>query len=151
MQYDVVSEEGRHHRINKGIIISIPHNWMFSGKPNNLNSTTAFKNKVRESILEERGKQLHVALMIIVASYSVLFFFVNIFLDQTEQAFVSLAALPAVTVTYLLYHYGYYYYSKVWNSFQITVLISLIVLYSRRNGRENFLKRWGGLKNFIKS
>jgi len=103
---------------------------MFSGKPNNLNSTTAFKNKVRESILEERGKQLHVALMIIVASYSVLFFFVNIFLDQTEQAFVSLAALPAVTVTYLLYHYGYYYYSKVWNSFQITVLISLIVLYS---------------------
>jgi signal transduction histidine kinase len=103
---------------------------MFSGAKIIKQSKSVFKNKVRESILEERGRKLHVALMVIVASYSAIFFVVNIFLDQIEQAFVSLAALPAVTVTYLLYYYGHYYYSKVWNSFQITVLISFIVLYS---------------------
>ncbi|MFM7079089.1 MAG: sensor histidine kinase, partial [Bacteroidota bacterium] len=92
--------------------------------------TNLANNKVRENVLEEKGKQLHVALMVIVASYSVIFFFVNIFLDQLEQAFVCLAALPGVTVTYLLYYYGYYYYSRVWNTFQISALLSLIVLYS---------------------
>jgi signal transduction histidine kinase len=103
---------------------------MLFGKSPSSTPANLVNNKVRDNVLEEKGKQLHVALMVIVASYSVIFFFVNIFLDQLEQAFVCLAALPAVTITFLLYHYGYYYYSKVWNSFQISVLISLIVLYS---------------------
>jgi signal transduction histidine kinase len=90
----------------------------------------AANQSARESILEEKGKQLHVALMIIVASYSAIFFVVNLLLDQKEQAFVCLAALPGVTITYLLYNYGYYYYSKVWNSFQISLLITMIVHFS---------------------
>ncbi|MEY3344141.1 MAG: hypothetical protein RL090_1825 [Bacteroidota bacterium] len=81
-------------------------------------------------LLEEKGRQLHVALMWIVAIYSVLFFFVNTALGQPEQAMVTIAALPAVCITWLLYNSGYYYYSKVWNSVQISVLLSLIVLYS---------------------
>jgi len=82
------------------------------------------------NLLEEKGRQLHVVLMWVVAVYSVLFFFVNLLIDQREQAVVSIAGLPAVCITWLLYSYGYYYYSKIWNSFQISVLVVLIVLYS---------------------
>ena len=82
------------------------------------------------NLLEEKGRQLHVVLMWVVAVYSVLFFFVNLLIDQREQAVVSIAGLPAVCITWLLYSYGYYYYSKIWNSFQISVLVVLIVLFS---------------------
>jgi signal transduction histidine kinase len=85
---------------------------------------------VSMNLLEEKGRQLHVVLMWVVAVYSVLFFFVNLLIDQREQAVVSIAGLPAVCITWLLYSYGYYYYSKIWNSFQISVLVVLIVLYS---------------------
>ena len=80
--------------------------------------------------MEELGQRLHVTLMWIVASYSVIFFFINLAIDQKEQAFVTLAALPGVSITWLLYSYGHYYYSKVWNAFQISFLVTLIVLYS---------------------
>lgn len=82
------------------------------------------------NLLEEKGRQLHVVLMWIIAIYCVVFFFVNLMIDQREQAIVSIAGLPAVSITWLLYSYGYYYYSKVWNVFQISVLIILIVMFS---------------------
>lgn len=82
------------------------------------------------NLLEEKGRQLHVVLMWIIAVYCVLFFFVNLMIDQREQAVISIAGLPAVSITWLLYSYGYYYYSKLWNVFQISVLIILIVMFS---------------------
>lgn len=82
------------------------------------------------NLLEEKGRQLHVVLMWIIAIYCVVFFFVNLMIDQREQAVISIAGLPAVSITWLLYSYGYYYYSKLWNVFQISVLIILIVMFS---------------------
>ncbi len=82
------------------------------------------------NLLEEKGRQLHVVLMWIIAIYCVVFFFVNLMIDQREQAVISISGLPAVTITWLLYSYGYYYYSKLWNVFQISVLIILIVMFS---------------------
>lgn len=82
------------------------------------------------NLLEEKGRQLHVVLMWIIAIYCVVFFFVNLMIDQREQAVISIAGLPAVSITWLLYSYGYYYYSKIWNVFQISVLIILIVMFS---------------------
>ena len=82
------------------------------------------------NLLAEKGRQLHVVLMWIIAIYSVVFFFVNLMIDQREQAVISIAGLPAVSITWLLYSYGYYYYSKIWNVFQISVLIVLIVMFS---------------------
>ncbi|MFM7053756.1 MAG: histidine kinase dimerization/phospho-acceptor domain-containing protein, partial [Bacteroidota bacterium] len=93
----------------------------------------AEKPLVEESslnLLEEKGRQLHVVLMWVIATYSVLFFFVNLLIDQREQAVISIAGLPAVSITWLLYSYGHYYYSKLWNVFQISVLIILIVMFS---------------------
>ncbi|MFM8916788.1 MAG: sensor histidine kinase, partial [Bacteroidota bacterium] len=93
----------------------------------------AEKPPVEESslnLLEEKGRQLHVVLMWIIAIYCVVFFFVNLMIDQREQAVISIAGLPAVSITWLLYSYGYYYYSKLWNVFQISVLIILIVMFS---------------------
>ena len=82
------------------------------------------------NLLEEKGRQLHVVLMWIIAIYCVVFVFVNLMIDQREQAVISISDLPAVTITWLLYSYGYYYYSKLWNVFQISVLIILIVMFS---------------------
>ena len=82
------------------------------------------------NLLAEKGRQLHVVLMWIIAVYCLVFFFVNLMIDQREQAVISIAGLPAVSITWLLYSYGYYYYSKIWNVFQISVLIVLIVMFS---------------------
>ncbi|MFM8950101.1 MAG: hypothetical protein ACKOKB_04910, partial [Bacteroidota bacterium] len=66
----------------------------------------AEKPPVEESslnLLEEKGRQLHVVLMWIIAIYCVVFFFVNLMIDQREQAVISIAGLPAVSITWLLY------------------------------------------------
>lgn len=103
---------------------------LVSKKTSKENLSPGSHDNDRSLLLEEKGRQLHVTLMWIVAIYSIVFFFVNLALDQVEQAFVTLAALPGVSVTWILYSYGYYYYSRVWNAFQISALITLIVLFS---------------------
>jgi signal transduction histidine kinase len=85
---------------------------------------------VRESLLEERGRLIHLVLLAIVACYSIILIIINVITEQYPQAIIAAAAIPGICITYVAYNYGYYYQSKVWNSFHVTTLIALIVLYS---------------------
>jgi signal transduction histidine kinase len=53
---------------------------------------------------------------------------VNLLSGQTVQAFLTLAALPSTGIAWILFVKGYYKYSKIWNSLQVSVLILLLEL-----------------------
>jgi signal transduction histidine kinase len=87
-------------------------------------------------LIEEKGKKLHVALIYLVATYSFLYFLINIFFGQNMQALITACVLPSVLITYVLYRKGFYYYSKVWNSLQINTSVLFLCLIT---GPETFV------------
>jgi len=92
------------------------------------NSEGALQQSKSTDLIEEKGKKLHVALIYLVAGYSILYFFINWFFGQTMQALITACVLPSVLVTWILYKAGHYYYSKVWNSLQINTSVLLLAL-----------------------
>jgi signal transduction histidine kinase len=79
-------------------------------------------------LIEEKGRKLHVALMYLIAGYSVLYVVVNYFFGQMTQAYITACILPAVIISWILYIKGYYYYSKIWNGLQINACVFILAL-----------------------
>lgn len=79
-------------------------------------------------MIEEKGRKLHVALIYLVAAYSVAYCIINWLIGQTTQAYITAFIVPFVFITWLLNKRGYYYYSKVWNGLQINVTVSILAL-----------------------
>jgi signal transduction histidine kinase len=101
-----------------------------------------FRNVVnaqkRESddILVEKGHEIHLMILTIVGSFSVLYTLVNVALDKNLQAIVCISLLPHTFVMYLLYRKGYKALSKVINLF---VVVSAISILSFIAGKETFV------------
>jgi signal transduction histidine kinase len=81
-----------------------------------------------EDLILRKSKRLHVVLLKLIAVYSIVFFIVNLVLGQYIQSMITLAALPSTGIAWILFARGYYKYSKIWNSLQISVLILLLNL-----------------------
>jgi signal transduction histidine kinase len=79
-------------------------------------------------LIEEKGRKLHVALIYLVAFYSVAYCIINWLIGQTAQAYITAFIVPSVFVTWLLNKWGYYYYSKLWNGIQINVVLAILAL-----------------------
>jgi signal transduction histidine kinase len=79
-------------------------------------------------LIEEKGRELHLILIYLVAAYSVAYCIVNLLIGQTTQAYITAFIVPSVFITWLLNKWGYYYYSKLWNGIQINVIIALLAL-----------------------
>ena len=79
-------------------------------------------------LIEEKGRQLHVILIYLVAAYSAAYCVINWLIGQTTQAYITAFILPSVFITWLLNKKGYYYYSKLWNGIQINVIVSILAL-----------------------
>jgi signal transduction histidine kinase len=79
-------------------------------------------------LIEEKGRQLHVALIYLVAIYSVAYCIINWLIGQTTQAYITAFIVPSVFITWLLNKWGYYYYSKLWNGIQINVVLAILAL-----------------------
>jgi signal transduction histidine kinase len=79
-------------------------------------------------LIEEKGRQLHVALIYLVAIYSVAYCIINWLIGQTTQTYITAFIVPSVFITWLLNKWGYYYYSKLWNGIQINVIVSILAL-----------------------
>ena len=75
-----------------------------------------------------KSKRLHVVLLKLIAVYALVFFVVNMLSGQEVQGFVTLAVLPSTGIAWLLFVKGYYMYSKIWNSLQISIFILLLEL-----------------------
>jgi signal transduction histidine kinase len=87
-------------------------------------------------LIEEKGNQLHVALIYSVGAYAFVYFLINWFFNQMEQALITACVIPLVFITWLLYKRGYYYYSKLWNGIQINFTVLLLALTT---GPETFV------------
>jgi signal transduction histidine kinase len=87
----------------------------------------SFKSKPFD-LIEEKGRKLHVALMYLIAGYSVLYVIVNYFFGQLTQAYITACIFPAVIISWILYVKGYYYYSKIWNGLQINACVFILAL-----------------------
>jgi len=79
-------------------------------------------------LIEEKGRKLHVALIYLVAFYSVAYCIINWLIGQTTQAYITAFIVPSVIFTWLLNKWGYYYYSKLWNGIQINVVLAILAL-----------------------
>ncbi len=79
-------------------------------------------------LIEEKGRQLHVILIYLVAAYSAAYCIINWLIGQTTQAYITAFILPSVFITWLLNKKGHYYYSKLWNGIQINVIVSILAL-----------------------
>lgn len=81
-----------------------------------------------EDLILRKSKRLHAVLLKLIAVYALIFFVVNLLSGQTVQALITLAALPSTGIAWILFVKGYYKYSKIWNSLQVSVLILLLEL-----------------------
>jgi len=81
-----------------------------------------------EDLILRKSKRLHAVLLKLIAVYAIIFFIVNMLAGQVIQGVVTLAALPSTGIAWILFVKGYYKYSKIWNSLQISVLILLLEL-----------------------
>jgi signal transduction histidine kinase len=81
-----------------------------------------------EDLILRKSKRLHVVLLKLIAVYALVFFVVNMLSGQEVQGFVTLAVLPSTGIAWLLFVKGYYMYSKIWNSLQISIFILLLEL-----------------------
>jgi len=83
-----------------------------------------------EDLILRKSKRLHAVLLKLIAFYAIVFFLVNLLSGQVVQAFLTLAALPSTGIAWILFVKGYFKYSKIWNSLQVSVIILLLVLMS---------------------
>lgn len=81
-----------------------------------------------EDLILRKSKRLHAVLLKLIAVYAIVFFIVNMIASQQIQALLTLAALPSTGIAWLLFVKGYYKYSKIWNSLQVSVIILLLEL-----------------------
>lgn len=79
-------------------------------------------------LIEEKGRELHLILIYLVAAYSVAYCIVNWMIGQTTQAYITAFVVPSIFITWLLNKRGFYYYSKLWNGIQINVIVSILAL-----------------------
>jgi signal transduction histidine kinase len=84
-------------------------------------------------LIEEKGRELHLILIYLVAAYSVAYCMINWLIGQTTQAYITAFVIPSVFITWLLNKWGYYYYSKLWNGIQINVIVSILALTTGPN------------------
>ena len=91
-------------------------------------SESAMPRSKSIDLIEEKGRQLHVALIYLVAIYSVAYCIINWLIGQTTQAYITAFIVPSVFITWLLNKKGYYYYSKLWNGLQINVIVAILAL-----------------------
>jgi len=87
-------------------------------------------------LIEEKGRELHLILLYLVAAYSAAFCIVNVLIGQTTQAYITAFIVPSVFFAWLLNKWGYYYLSKVWNALQVNLIIAILALTT---GPETFI------------
>jgi signal transduction histidine kinase len=89
-----------------------------------------------EDILVEKGNQLHLIALAIVASFSVIYGLVNLAKADYIQAKLNLLLFPHTLIAYFIYRKGYYAFSKSLNLFMVTAEITILQFII---GQETFI------------
>ena len=83
-----------------------------------------------DDLLMDYSNIMHVWLMKIIAIYSVLYTFVNIYLGDVLQGCTTALSLPFVITSYFLFKKGFVFTSKVFNLSQILTAITVLSFLS---------------------
>ena len=89
-----------------------------------------------EDILVEKGNQLHLIALVIVASFSLIYGLVNLAKADYIQAKLNLLLFPHTLIAYFIYRKGYYAFSKILNLFMVTAEITILQFII---GQETFI------------
>jgi signal transduction histidine kinase len=79
-----------------------------------------------DDLLMEYSNIIHVWLMKIIAIYSIVYTFVNVYLGDIHQAYVTVLSLPLVLISFVLYKKEFVFASKLFNVIQILATITLL-------------------------
>lgn len=98
--------------------------------------TTKRTNPSPQEILLEKGKLLHAKLLKMIAAFSSVYTIINVAMEMWSHAIVTFSIVVGSGIAWLLLKANHYYYSKVWNFFQINAAVFFIALL---NGRDTYL------------
>jgi signal transduction histidine kinase len=97
----------------------------------------SYRNQVLEEygdLLTHQSQIMHRMLMLLTASSSVLFFFVDLFFGETIEAWLTLSILPLTAISFLFYKWSWIYFSKLFNVLQSALVITVISTYVGADG-----------------
>ncbi|MEY3405838.1 MAG: sensor histidine kinase [Bacteroidota bacterium] len=86
------------------------------------------------NILLHKGNQLHEIFIYINFLYGLFFTALNYYNGFPFAAFLTFIIVPLSIIAYVLYSSGYIFLSKIWNTFQQIIVVSLITLTSSPAG-----------------
>ena len=86
------------------------------------------------NILLHKGNQLHEVLIYTVLLYGVFFTVLNYFNGFPFAALLTSITIPLSILAYVFYKAGYIFLSKIWNTIQQVLVVTLICLTSAQEG-----------------
>ena len=79
-----------------------------------------------DGLLMDYSNIMHVWLIKIIAFYSVVYTFINIYLEDVQQAYATAVSLVLVSISYFIYYKGFVFASKLFNVVNILVTITIL-------------------------
>ena len=83
-----------------------------------------------DGLLMDYSNIMHVLLMKIIAIYSFVYTFINIYLNDFDQAYATALSIPLVLISYLLYKKNFIFASKLFNVVQILGTITVLSVFA---------------------
>jgi signal transduction histidine kinase len=83
-----------------------------------------------DDLLMDYSNIMHVLLMKIIAVYSLIYTFINIYLNDFDQAYATALSVPLVLISYLLYKKNFIFASKLFNVVQILGTITVLSVFA---------------------
>jgi len=83
-----------------------------------------------DGLLMDYSNIMHVWLIKIIAIYSFVYTFINIYLNDFDQAYATALSIPLVLISYLLYKKNFIFASKLFNVVQILGTITVLSVFA---------------------
>jgi signal transduction histidine kinase len=88
--------------------------------------TSQSAQETSDDLLMEYSNIMHVWLMKIIAIYSIVYTFVNVYLGDVHQAYATVLSFPLVLISFVLYKKEFVFTSKLFNIIQILTTITVL-------------------------
>lgn len=95
-----------------------------------LDIESEFNSQEQDTILVRKGNQVHALLLLLSATYGILYTFVNLIQGYQLQGFINAVSVLITAVAFILYYRNYILISKMLNLIQLIIVISLMFYYS---------------------
>jgi signal transduction histidine kinase len=95
-----------------------------------LDIESEFNSQEQDTILVRKGNQVHSLLLLLSASYSIVYTVVNLIQDYRLQGLINAISVLITGVAFFLYYWNRIMISKMLNLIQLIIVISLMFYYS---------------------